>query len=810
MKLRKNNKKGFTIVELVIVIAVIGILTAILVPVFINLTNKANEASDQSLVKNLNTAMSMEEGEGKKNNTYHDAIEYLDDYGYKLANLATKAENDLLWNSKSNRFLLNEASAFSKDQAETGAADYEYWTIKDSIPNGNKFSIYAGRGWDEVSAVAVDGVGFDAGYHTLSSVAYTNSSNDTRKVTIRTTGGTLTVGASGEGNEATGSIYHYGTLDEAIVYTTNNSFHTHGKIASMDLKKGLAVAEDRGYVALIKAAAGTEIEEKDTGVFYIPSTITTADVDADVAATLGYNVTAGGTTADEARTAKINSTVYQIDNKFDLIAFRDSVNAGNTFAGITVKLNSDIDLEGVDWTPIGLYKGLDGESSVRCKFSGTFDGQNHTIDNMHIIALSSVNTFKSSYRALFGFTNGVIENFTVKGSIVGTDCAGVVAALDNGGQILNVNSYVTLTGQTGKKGGEIPEHQDNIQGKVAGICVTVKPDDAGCTWRIENCNNYGNVSSAGSDGAGGIVAWTNRTDSNLTTNGLFIKNCHNYGSITSTGTAPVGGISGHACKIHIENCVNEGSINGSKAGGIFGDFGVYNNSYGGIINNCENKGTISGGQTGGIGYYAYDVRFSQLKNSGTINGTSAKGEIFAQLDYTNVDANEFTFTKSISAIGVFNPVATNGTRYIANADDYTVGVIKYKIDPNVNSTVQIRNSTITTLNVNPIDNHSATLVLDNSNIGTINLNKNVTGMSYGFTMYIQEKVDTTNSLGNVNLYGTLKNGWGGNVSRFYFGIACTFTRTSEASSDYILDMHANEGYSISGPTSNVWTITKNS
>ena len=44
---------GFTIVELVIVIAVMAILTAILVPTFVNLTAKANKASDQSLVKNL-------------------------------------------------------------------------------------------------------------------------------------------------------------------------------------------------------------------------------------------------------------------------------------------------------------------------------------------------------------------------------------------------------------------------------------------------------------------------------------------------------------------------------------------------------------------------------------------------------------------------------------------------------------------------------------------------------------------------------------------------------------------------------------
>lgn len=42
--MRKNNKKGFTIVELVIVIAVIAILAAVLIPTFGNMIKKANDS----------------------------------------------------------------------------------------------------------------------------------------------------------------------------------------------------------------------------------------------------------------------------------------------------------------------------------------------------------------------------------------------------------------------------------------------------------------------------------------------------------------------------------------------------------------------------------------------------------------------------------------------------------------------------------------------------------------------------------------------------------------------------------------------
>ena len=42
---KKNNRKGFTTVELIIVIAVIAILATVLIPTFSNLINKANDSN---------------------------------------------------------------------------------------------------------------------------------------------------------------------------------------------------------------------------------------------------------------------------------------------------------------------------------------------------------------------------------------------------------------------------------------------------------------------------------------------------------------------------------------------------------------------------------------------------------------------------------------------------------------------------------------------------------------------------------------------------------------------------------------------
>jgi prepilin-type N-terminal cleavage/methylation domain-containing protein len=55
--IKRNNKKGFTIVELVIVIAVIAILAAVLIPTFSSIIAKANQSADISAVTQMNKVL---------------------------------------------------------------------------------------------------------------------------------------------------------------------------------------------------------------------------------------------------------------------------------------------------------------------------------------------------------------------------------------------------------------------------------------------------------------------------------------------------------------------------------------------------------------------------------------------------------------------------------------------------------------------------------------------------------------------------------------------------------------------------------
>ncbi len=61
----RQKKRGFTIVELVIVLAVIGILSAVLIPTFSNLVKQSKMSVDQQAVRQMNTILATEAVDGK-------------------------------------------------------------------------------------------------------------------------------------------------------------------------------------------------------------------------------------------------------------------------------------------------------------------------------------------------------------------------------------------------------------------------------------------------------------------------------------------------------------------------------------------------------------------------------------------------------------------------------------------------------------------------------------------------------------------------------------------------------------------------
>ncbi len=265
-----NKKKGFTIVELVIVVAVVGILTAVLVPTFVNLVSKANEAADNSLVTNLNKQLEIKRATEGSNKTMSEALDDCLEGGYKVDNLTPTSDGkDIIWSSVEDRFYFVD-----KDQAPAGAKSsnlYDYfkvYTDKDAIPATQTFSIYAkGTNWTTVPTLAV---GFDAGENEgIAAIEFATS--ETRSVVIRTNGsGTVfTV------NAPSSNVYHYDELDSlTITAVAPSSYHEYGNIANK-------VVISQGHIAIESGAEVPEVSvENATGAVTVTAnegTLVSAD-----------------------------------------------------------------------------------------------------------------------------------------------------------------------------------------------------------------------------------------------------------------------------------------------------------------------------------------------------------------------------------------------------------------------------------------------------------------------------------------------------------------------------------------------------
>ena len=104
--MRNTNKKGFTIVELVIVVAVIAILAAVLIPTFSSIIKKANESKDIQVARVLNTTLATSEVIGGEPGSFYAVMQVLREGGYLISNLNPSASgNYYAWDSATNQIL---------------------------------------------------------------------------------------------------------------------------------------------------------------------------------------------------------------------------------------------------------------------------------------------------------------------------------------------------------------------------------------------------------------------------------------------------------------------------------------------------------------------------------------------------------------------------------------------------------------------------------------------------------------------------------------------------------------------------------
>ncbi len=300
-----------------------------------------------------------------------------------------------------------------------------------------------------------------------------------------------------------------------------------------------------------------------------------------------------GTSATAAELAAATSgTTVTIDSGKLLAALAEAVNGGEAYEGYTIKLTKDLDLNGIEWTPIGTK----GTSNV---FKGTFDGNGRTIKNLKISSGDCV--------AFFGAVeNATVKNLTVEGNVNGKNAAGIVARVVGGATIENCVNRATINASD-KAAGIVMYAQgsssSNQYGPLSSDCV------------IKNCKNYGAV-NANKIAAGGIYGWSGDESGKLK-----ITDCENNGVVTATNTAQAGGIAGNCRVITVENCANNGTVtSAANAGGIVGK----NDTKASTIASCKNTATVVGAEykTGGIaGTFIGEIKNSSTTGNDVLVGT---------------------------------------------------------------------------------------------------------------------------------------------------------------------------------------------
>ena len=533
--MNRNSKKGFTIVELIIVIAVIAVLAAVLIPTFSNLIQKANEAKDTALVSNLNKAVAMDTS---KNETVYDVLTTVrENAGYDVGKInAAATNNEILWDSANNCFVYSvngEIKYIPDTKTKDVAGNYDYWKIssnQEDIKEG-KYSIYW-NGENLTDKVTVK-TGFDAGEADIANIEYIGVENAkvaNPSVTIRTNGGALTVNAP---KDTVAHYYKASGVQITAVY--GNSYHEHGEVVG-----DIVIAEGRIELAATAQVGTVLVASKKTG-----------DVKVDVVS--GAQVGTVAPTTPEAKKDVESSTSIPTESKQTEIVPENKDFAG----GLGTERSPYLIANAEQFAKISSYKGgkyFKQTANITINgcvetFEGIYDGGDY-----QIIYKSNTGKYLSVFDTLTGYAE--FKNINI---LMGKVGVALVRLADwgtaNGAKFENIvfdtteslvvvnstNFGFVLVNPMYTSGEGAPAYiykniTSNVNLQNEGTCTGFIVGSGPCfniktTLRYENCVNNGNIS--GTETVGylyGNASWV----SDLAGSEIEVVNCKNNGVFSAT------------------------------------------------------------------------------------------------------------------------------------------------------------------------------------------------------------------------------------------------------------------------------------
>ena len=625
----KKLKRAFTIVELVIVIAVIAILAAVLIPTFTSLIDRANQSADTSNVKNMNSILSIDETTNGKPKTMYDAVKVIREGGYDLEKLTPTGQGyDIVWDQDTNRLLMVNGEEVIFGETEKNADDTHLWVVADSQDeiNATKYSVYLS---DAVTGEVTAEQGVDVGANEdITKVKYSTTAE--QDVIIRTNGGELEV------NAANATVSHYAAAASVdIQAVADHSYYEYGTVAgNITLAQGRFVAEDNSSAAALVVTAENK---EDINIvinggerpWSIGATILGSEISSIISGNGEKEVVEGTAINDDTFAGGLGTenSPYLIANEEQFLNIKNFEEDMKTKPYYFKMINN-----------IDLSKSEISSGSVSRTFNGILDGGNYTLK------------VKDSMSYLFNFAvNDVcIKNLTY--------------SLDESNVVIMFNRYGTTA--TNYSNGIYQATVDQVNLTIENVSI-IGEKGKYYKFNIHNCGlitycqsyleilNAREVGGKPDSNGESYYAYTDET-SNCHTN-TIIRNCNvsvNLSGSSQYNAVLLGGQIGPGNDVLIENCDYSGVFVGNQTGMVFANW-----------NWCYNE--------------------NQFMSEITINNVSVSGQIISQLNNGGVSFanNKYEFdgvsgTENIIILG-------EDSQFSVTVDNSNKYVIKPALDKNV-------------------------------------------------------------------------------------------------------------------------------
>lgn len=138
---------------------------------------------------------------------------------------------------------------------------------------------------------------------------------------------------------------------------------------------------------------------------------------------------------------------YQIRSVDDLLLFSHEVNAGNRFEGNYFRQTVNIDLNEIDWIPIG-------EFGSENSFCGIYDGNGYWIENLTVVSEKNA--------GFFGQLGGTVMNLGIESGYLSGACMGAITSHSSQSSAKIINCYSKATVRGYRAGGIA----DNFNGAI--------------------------------------------------------------------------------------------------------------------------------------------------------------------------------------------------------------------------------------------------------------------------------------------------------------------------------------------------------